>query len=317
MAVALSVVIPVHNEEANVLPMVRRLRRALAPLRVPCEFLFVDDGSTDGTVARLLEIRRREPRVRVLRLSRRFGHQAALTAGLAHANGRVVVLMDGDLQDPPEVVPRLAEPVLAGECDVAYAVRRSRRESLPVRALYAGFYRLLRWLADIEIPTDAGDFCALSHRAVEALNALPERTRFLRGLRAWVGFRQLAVPYDRAARAGGRSKYSPGRLVRLAVDGVTSFSYAPLRLGTIAGLVTALAGLAYAAFIVAGRLAGSYAQIPGWSTVVAAVLVLGGVQLIMLGVIGEYLGRLFEEVKGRPAYIVAERIGFDDADHPQ
>lgn len=303
-AVDLSVVVPVHDEAANLAPLLGRLVAALDGLGATFEVVFVDDGSVDASPALLRAFQARDPRVGVLTLSRNFGHQAAVTAGLDRARGRAVVVMDGDLQDPPEVIPALVDRWLHGY-DVAYAVRRSRRESWPKRLGYFAFYRILGAVADLDIPLDSGDFCLMDRRVVRALNALPERARFVRGLRTFVGFRQVGVPYDRAARHLGEPKYTFRALLGLAVDGIVSFSGRPLRLLTCLGIATALLALGLTGWVCLDAFVHRTAP-RGWASVIVAVLFMGSAQMVGLGIVGEYVRLIFLEAKGRPSYIVGE-----------
>jgi dolichol-phosphate mannosyltransferase len=307
-----SVVVPVLNEAANLGELHRRLRAVLEGLDGTFEIVFVDDGSSDGTVDALRELHRRDPHVRAVILSRNFGHQRAVTSGLSYARGRAVIVMDGDLQDPPEVIPRLVAEWAAGH-EVVYAVRRYRPEGVLRRAAYKGFYRLLARIAEIDIPLDTGDFSLVDRRVVDVMNRMPERNRFVRGLRAWVGFRQTGIEYDREARRMGTSKYSPAKLVALAVDGLVSYSYAPLRLVSQLGILTWFCSLIGLAYLIIGRLVGS--NIPaGWTSLIVTVLFLGGIQLLALGILGEYLGRTLEEVKQRPHFVVRGLLGFPHVD---
>ena len=302
--VDLSVVVPVHNEAANLDPLLHRLIATLAALPGTFEVVFVDDGSTDASPSILGRFAGADPRVGVLTLSRNFGHQAAVTAGLDHAAGRAVVVMDGDLQDPPEVVPALVDRWRAG-FDVAYAVRRARKEAWPKRLAYFGFYRLLGAVADLAIPLDSGDFCLMDRKVVAALNALPERARFVRGLRTFVGFRQVGVPYDRAARHEGEPKYTFRALLTLAVDGIISFSGRPLRLLTCMGIGTATLAVALTGWVCFDACVHRTAP-RGWASVIVAVLFMGSMQMIGLGIVGEYVRLIFLETKGRPSYIVGD-----------
>ncbi|GIW70635.1 MAG: glycosyl transferase [Planctomycetota bacterium] len=310
---AVALVIPLYDEERIVAALLERLERLLPMLAVPAEVVVVDDGSTDGTPALLEAAAATRPWLRVVVLSRNFGHQAALTAGMHHTRGEVVALMDGDLQDPPEVVVQMLQRLAEG-FDVVYAVRRERKEHTLKRLCYAAYYRLLRRLAGVTIPLDSGDFCVLRRRVVDAMNALPERRRFLRGLRSWVGFRQVGFPYARAARAGGRSKYTFGKLVRLALDGIFGFSEAPLRWAAYAGAAIALGGCAWGGWLLGERLLVSEgAEVAGWAPLGAVVAVLAGVQLLAVGLLGEYVARIHDEVRGRPPYVVDRLIGFEQA----
>jgi dolichol-phosphate mannosyltransferase len=305
----ISVVIPILNEEATLPTLYARLTNVLALLRLPYELVMVDDGSTDRTPELLRQLRADDPRVKYIRLARNFGHQAALTAGLAHARGQAVVVMDGDLQDPPEVIPGLIERWQEGY-EVVYAIRRHRKEPPTQRLAYALFYRLLSRVASLHIPLDAGDFCLMDRRVVDQLNALPERNRFLRGLRSWIGFRQTGVEYERQARYAGRTKYDFWRLMRLAMDGLVSFSFLPLRIASSIGFLVSVVSMIVAFYYVVLRLSGSR-EPAGFAAIIVAVLFLGGVQLITIGIMGEYVGRIFDEVKNRPVYIVLEEEGFD------
>jgi dolichol-phosphate mannosyltransferase len=315
----LSIVVPCFNE-AKVLPLLAaRLSDTLGKAQLSWEILFVDDGSTDETLRLLCEIAAADSRCKVLSFSRNFGHQSAVCAGLEAASGLAVGVMDSDLQDPPEILLQCWHQVKGG-ADVAYAVRRKRKERIWKRVCYKLFYRILYAFADVVIPMDSGDFCVMSRRAVDMVINLPERNIFMRGLRAWVGFKQVAVEYERPVRAAGESKYSFLRLVRLAADGLFSFSVAPLRLAIYAGLVVMVLSFVYAVFTVAWRIIGfrfmgHVAQdLPGWATLVTGLLFLQGVQLFILGIIGEYIGRIYTETKRRPRYIVHKKIGFDETD---
>lgn len=308
-APVLSVVVPAFNEEATLPELYARLTAVLTSLQTTYELIIVDDGSTDHTSERLRQLRTQDPRVKYVRLARNFGHQAALTAGLAHTRGRAVVVMDADLQDPPELIPELLARWTEGY-EVVYAVRRHRKEPLPKRLAYALFYRLLNRVASMRIPLDAGDFCLMDRRVVDQINALPERNRFLRGLRSWVGYRQTGVEYERQERYAGQPKYGFWQLLRLAVDGLVSFSFLPLRIASTIGFIASGGSLLVGLFYLIVRLTG-FRDPPGFAAIVVSVTFLGGVQLITIGIMGEYVGRIFDEVKNRPVYIAAEEEGFD------
>lgn len=303
----LSVAIPVFNEEAVLPELLRRVRAVLDGVPGgPHELLIVDDGSGDGSVALLEAAAREDARVRVVILSRNFGHQAAFSAALTYATGSAVVLMDGDLQDAPEAIPEFLARFEQGY-DVVYARRVRRKEGLPLRAAYWISYRLIGRLARIELPLDAGDFALLSRRVVNALNALPERQRYLRGLRTWVGFRQIGVDIERHERWAGRPKYRFGRLVQLAFDGILAFSVAPLRAAAVIGAAGMGLSVLFAMYSVYVRLA--LGQSPqGFTALIVAFTFLSGIQLFFMGIIGEYVGRVYEESKGRPTFIVARVI---------
>jgi dolichol-phosphate mannosyltransferase len=303
------VVVPFFNEEESLPALHERLAAALAGEPEQFELLFVDDGSTDSSAGRVTELAHSDPRVKLLRLSRNFGHQLAITAGMDHADGDAVVIMDADLQDPPEAIPRLLERWREGR-EVVYAVRRNRRgETLSKRFLAAAFYKTFRRMARFDVPLDSGDFRLVDRKVVEALVQVRELHRFVRGLTCWVGFSQCAVDYDREPRHAGRTKYPLWKSTRLAWDAITSFSSAPLRWMTAIGLLVSVAGLIQAARVVIDRLLYPGSMERGWATVVALILFLGGVQLVSLGLIGQYIGRIYEESKKRPLYFVKERIG--------
>jgi polyisoprenyl-phosphate glycosyltransferase len=302
----ISVVAPVHNEVGTLVELHRRLTLTLADVDA-YEIVLVDDGSTDGSWATLLELAGRDSRVRLLRLSRNFGHQAALSAGLDAARGDAIVLMDADLQDPPEVIPQLVAKWHEG-FDVVYALR-GQREGEPWLRLTSIrlFYRLLRRISPTGIPENAGDFRLLSRRAADAISAMPERARFLRGMTSWIGYRQTGVPYKRDVRYAGDSKYPPRKLIRLALDGITSFSTAPIKLVTTIGFALVLFCFGVLVWTFYVRLFTSHHP-QGWTSVIAVVLLLGGVQLVSLGVIGQYVARIFDETKQRPLYLVDEVV---------
>ena len=306
----ISIVLPVYNERETLEALWGRLARVLEQTPDDAfEVVFVDDGSDDGSAAILDDLNRRDPRCKVVHLSRNFGHQAALQAGLDAAGGHAVVMMDADLQDPPELLGPLLAKWREGY-EVVYAVRRRRKEGLWKRSAYAFFYRTVKALAEIDVPLDAGDFCLLDRRVVDALVSLPEHNRFLRGLRSWVGFRQAGVEYEREARHAGAPKYTLRKLVRLALSGYVGFSAMPLRLASWLGFVAAATGFGFAVWAVATRLLG-IASPRGWASTLAVVLFVGGVQLVVLGIIGEYLGRVYDEVRHRPLYVVRSRLGIE------
>lgn len=300
----ISVVVPLYDEEENVVELHRRLAAALEPLEVPYELVFVNDGSRDATAPLVDALHGDDPNLVVIHLSRNFGHQPALSAGLDRARGRGIVVMDGDLQDPPEIIPQLVAQWRAGH-DVVYAVRRHRKEGMLKRLGYFSFYRILNAISDLDIPLDSGDFCLMDRKVVEALKRLPERARFVRGLRTFVGFRQTGLAYERAARGRGRPKYSLRALIGLAVDGLVSFSSYPLRLVTYLGIGTAAFAFVLMLWVF-GDAFYHHTAPRGWASTVVVVLFMGAVQLISLGIIGEYVRLIFLEAKERPAYVVAQ-----------
>jgi dolichol-phosphate mannosyltransferase len=298
----LSLVAPVFNEEELIEEFVSRASAAVADYEY--ELLLVNDGSADTTPAILDRLAAADPRVRVIHLSRNFGHQAALTAGLEHAAGDVVAMIDADLQDPPELIPDMVAQWSQGS-DVVYAVRKEREGETAFKLATASwFYKLFDKLAQVDLEPNSGDFRLLDRRALNALLAMTERSRFLRGMTVWVGFTQTAVSYQRGARQAGETKYTLRKMLHFSLDAIASFSHLPLQLATYAGILSA--GVAFIAIpvVIALRITGSY--LPGFGSITIAILLLGGIQLIALGVIGEYVGRIYDEVKHRPLYIVRE-----------
>jgi polyisoprenyl-phosphate glycosyltransferase len=308
----LSVVIPVFNEEETLPALYERLVTVLNDLGEPYEVIFVNDGSRDRSERLLRDFYERDSRFRSIHFSRNFGHQTAITCGLDHARGQAVIAMDGDLQDPPEVLPGMIERWREGY-DVVYAIRQKRKEGIVKRGAYKAFYWLLRRVSYLDIPLDSGDFSLIDRRVIDILRTMPERNRFVRGLRTWIGFRQVGYEYAREARFAGQSKYRLAQLMKLAFDGLVSYSYVPLRVVSNMGLLVSATALGYMGYLLLARVFGG-TPIQGWTSTVVIMLFLGGVQLLSLGVIGEYVGRIFEEVKHRPHYVVRERVGFEAAD---
>lgn len=307
----LSIIVPVKNEERNVAPFLARVQPILDSVAADegWEILFVDDGSTDHTLVALMGAHVRDPRVRVISLSRNFGKEAALSAGLDYARGRAVVPLDVDLQDPPEVLPEMVARWREG-FETVIGVRRCRASDPRLKRWTAGlYYRTHNWLSDNKIPEHAGDFRLLDRKVVDVLRELPERNRFMKGLFAWAGFSQAAVEFDRVEREDGGSRFSYWKLWTLALDGITSSSTAPLRIWSYVGAVVALLAMAYAGFVIL-RTALYGINVPGYASLIVSVLLLGGIQLISLGVLGEYVGRILTETKRRPLYVVRDAIGF-------
>src|SRR5215213_5976398 len=307
---SVAIVIPCYNEEGNLRETHRRVSEAVARAGLGYEIVYVDDGSYDSTPEMLRELQAEDPHVRVVYLSRNFGHQFAVTAGLAHARGDAVAIVDADLQDPPEVVLEMIRRWQEGY-DVVYGVRTDREGETLFKLLTARlFYRLIRWLSETEIPLDTGDFRLLDRKVVDAIVAMPERDRFLRGMVSWAGFRQVGLPYRRAPRFAGQTKYPLSKMVRFAFDGIVSFSVKPLRLSTLMGFVSAGMALFAILYALAMRLF-TQRWVTGWTALIIAILFLGGAQLISLGIIGEYVGRLYGEDKRRPLYLVRQTLGLD------
>jgi dolichol-phosphate mannosyltransferase len=307
----LSVVVPVFNEEVNILAMHERLVAALAEMVAGLEILYVDDGSSDTSWGKISELATRDERVRGIRFARNFGHQAALTAGVDGARGRAVVIIDGDLQDPPEVIPEMVNRWRDG-FEVVYGQRENREgETWFKLVTAAAFYRILRGITHVDIPVDTGDFRLMGPRAVAAFRAMPERNRFIRGLVSWIGFPQTAVRYHRQARQAGETKFPIRKMARFALDGITSFSFFPLRLATWTGFAVSIFAFLYIVVVLVLKATG--VSWLGYTSLMASILFLGGVQLLMIGIMGEYLARIFDEVKRRPLYLVGERTDGDDS----
>ncbi|MGV3587523.1 MAG: glycosyltransferase family 2 protein [Adhaeribacter sp.] len=299
----ISVIIPVYNEASNIMPLHSRLREVLVNLTSNYELIFVNDGSTDTSLSLIRELARQEPRVKYIDFSRNFGHQVAVSAGIDKARGQAIIIMDGDLQDPPELIKDLYAHWQAGY-EVVYTKRRARNgESAAKKITARYFYRLLARITHISIPVDAGDFRIISRKVADALKQMPEKHKFIRGQISWIGFNQTYLEYDRPERAGGESSYTYRKMIRLALDAITSFSNLPLKIATISGfLVSGVAFLLmlytlYSRFVIKD-------YVPGWSSLMLSVLFLGGVQLISIGIIGEYISRLSDNVRNRPLYII-------------
>jgi dolichol-phosphate mannosyltransferase len=313
-----SFILPILNEEDTILETYRRLARVMDGLVGDSEVVLVDDGSNDRSLEMMRDLHQRDPRVRYVSLARNFGHQIAVTAGLAFARGDAVIVLDADLQDPPELIPTMIGQWRAGY-HVVYAKHISRqRESVAKKVFAYVFYRFLRLLTNEDIPADTGDFCLMDRKVVDVLNSLPERGRYLRGLRAWIGFRQTAVPFEREARYAGKVKYTFRKSFSLAMTGIVSFSRVPLRVATYLGLLVALFALVMIGVVIYWRLFHPAAPLIGYTIITAVILFLAAVQLLCLGIIGEYLGRVYEEVKGRPIFTLKEvsgdsPVGFNQA----
>lgn len=309
-----SIIAPIYNESGNLQELYRRVRDTLDNLSEPWELLLVDDGSTDGSRDIIRELAEADPRVRKIIFARNFGHQLAVTAGLDYSRGQAVIIIDADLQDPPEVIPQLIEKWREGY-EVVYAIRKEREgESWFKLATASLFYRIIYRITDVDIPLDTGDFRLLDRKVVDVMKEMRERHRFLRGMSVWVGFRQTGVTYRRAARFSGETKYPIRKMIKFASDAITGYSYFPLQLATYLGFFSAGLSILAIPVVIVTRLAGSQAFF-GQATTLIAVLFLGGVQLISLGILGEYIGRIYDEAKGRPLYIVRETPSDNNAEN--
>lgn len=306
-----TLIIPIYNEEAAIAALYDRVSAVMDRLDAPTELILINDGSRDRSLQLIRELHDRDPRVCYLSLARNFGHQIAVTAGLNYVRGRVIVILDADLQDPPELIPEMIEKWRQGY-QVVYAQRIQRRKEGWFKRLTAYmFYRLLKQLADVDIPTDTGDFCLMDRQVVDLLNAMPERNRYIRGLRSWVGFPQTAVKFERDPRIAGDVKYTFHQSFGLAINGLVSFSKVPLRISTYVGLFAALVAIVMMLLVFYWRITYPASPLTGLTTIVVAIFFLGAVQLLSIGILGEYIGRIYEEVKNRPLYTLSEVAGFE------
>jgi len=307
----LSLILPFHNEATGLRQLFQRLYPVLSGLGLTYEILCIDDGSTDRTFDLLQHERQFDNRIRIIRMARNFGKESALTCGLHLARGRAAITMDSDLQHPPEVIPQLIKKWREG-VEMVYALRNNRDTDGQLRQLFSRvFYMVFRSIADIDIPEGAGDFCLLDRKVVDAVNTLPERNRFMKGLVTWVGFKHDTVPFDVAPRMEGVTHWNFFRLLRFAFDGISGFSTLPLRIWTWGGAIVSFMALAYGIYLTLRTLMFGV-DVPGYASVMVGILLLGGLQLLSLGIIGEYLARVFTEVKARPIYFIAERVGFEE-----
>ncbi|MBD1834682.1 glycosyltransferase family 2 protein [Cyanobacteria bacterium FACHB-472] len=305
-----SLVIPVYNEENTLPELYRRISELMDRLDDQAELILVNDGSKDRSLELLRDLHEKDPRVCYLSLARNFGHQIAVTAGLNYVRGEVIVILDADLQDPPELIPDMVEKWRQGY-HVVYAKRTQRqKESWFKRFTAYVFYRLLKQLADVDIPTDTGDFCLMDRQVVDVLNSMPERDRYIRGMRSWIGFQQTAVYFERHPRFAGEVKYTFSKSLSLAINGLVSFSKVPLRISTYVGLLAAVAAIFMGLLVIYWRIFVPQSPLTGFTIILVAIFFLGAVQLVSIGILGEYIGRIYEEVKGRPLYTLSEVGGF-------
>lgn len=306
-----SIILPSYNEETNINEIYTRIYKTVSNLTEEYEVIFINDGSTDNTEQKIRELHGQNSRVKLINFSRNFGHQTAVTAGLNYAKGEVIALLDSDLQDPPEVLPSFFNKINEGY-DVVYAIRKNRKESSVKKAAYFLFYRLLNVVSNIKIPLDSGDFCVMNRKIVDILNKLPERNRFIRGLRSWVGYKQIGLEYDRDERFSGKSKYNIQKLFKLAFDGIFSFSYAPLQFLTFTGFSFFVLSILGSLMTVYFKLFTKIYIPQGFPTTIIVILFIGGINMLSLGIIGEYIGRIYDEVKRRAPFLIASTVGFDE-----
>jgi len=312
-----SVIVPMFNEEEVLVETCRRLRQVMEVSGESYEIVFINDGSRDRTAEMLREVCLTDPHVKLIDFSRNFGHQTAITAGMDYAAGRCMVIIDGDLQDPPELIPDMIVRWRSGY-DIVYGKRTSREgESFFKKITSKAFYRLLRAVTDVDIPVDTGDFRLIDRSVAEALKQLPERNRYVRGLMSWVGFRQTATEFERSERFAGTTKYPLKKMLKLAMDGIMSFSFKPLKIATWLGSFISAASFVYLITVLLQHLIWPQTTQPGWASLIAAILFFNGITLLMLGIIGEYIGRIYDEVKNRPLYIVRETMNLEERDSPR
>lgn len=312
-----SVIVPMYNEEEVIPETYRRLTKVMDDINESYEIIFINDGSRDNTKAMLSELCKTDKRVKMIDFARNFGHQIAITAGMDYAAGDCMVIIDGDLQDPPELIPDMIEIWRSG-FDVVYGKRKSRHGETFFKKFTAKiFYRLLGKLTDVDIPVDTGDFRLIDRKVCEALKQLPERSRYVRGLMSWVGFKQTAIEFERSERFAGETKYPLKKMLKLAMDGIMSFSYKPLRIASYLGTFLSLASFLYLIFVLLQKLIFPESAQSGWASIIAVSLFFNGIILLMLGIIGEYIGRIYDEAKGRPLYIISELKNMEDRKGPR
>jgi polyisoprenyl-phosphate glycosyltransferase len=307
-----SVIVPVFNEEESLDVLYKRLKGVLKKLKGEYEIILINDGSYDTTPLLLKKLHDKDSNVKVINFSRNFGHQIAVSAGLRYSSGDYIAVLDGDLQDPPEILPKFFKKLDEGY-DAVYAIRKDRKENIIKKAAYIIFYRLLKKIASIDIPLDSGDFSIMNRRVVNAINSLPERNRFVRGLRSWVGFKQIGLEYTREKRYAGKSKYNLRRLFKLAFDGIFSFSYIPLQFMFYLGLISLILSIIGSLVAIYFRyFTTAYNRVPGFATTIILVMFVGGLILFSVGIMGEYIRRIYDEIKARPQFIIESTLGFEE-----
>jgi len=307
---AYSIIIPVYNEEGTLEALYQRLTAVMCSVSDEFEIIFVDDNSKDNSFNIMNDLYEKDDRVKILKFSRNFGHQAAISAGLDHSQGEAVIMMDADLQDPPEVIIKLVKKYKEGY-DVVYARREARKgESMFKLWTASAFYKIINYFADIDIPLNTGDFRLINRKVVDSLKSIPEKNRFLRGLIPWVGYKQIGVDYIRDARHAGSTKFTTRKMMHFAIDGISGFSHVPLKIATMLGFIVSLISFLIVLWVFYFRL--SREPVPGWASLMVTITFIGGIQLISLGIIGEYLARIYDEVKNRPLYLLDKKIGIKD-----
>ena len=307
-----SIIVPVFNEEENLDTLYKRVKDVVVKLKSDHEIILVNDGSFDSTQFILKKLNIKDNNVKIINFSRNFGHQVAVSAGLKYSSGQYVAILDGDLQDPPEILPKFFKKLDEGY-DAVYAIRKNRKENIFKRIAYKSFYRFLKRVSNIDIPLDSGDFCVMNRKVVNAINSLPERNRFVRGLRSWVGFKQIGLDYSRDKRFAGKSKYNLRKLFKLAFDGIFSFSYIPLQFMFYLGLFSLIISILGSIVAIYFRFfTSAYNRVPGFATTIILLMFVGGLILFAVGIMGEYIRRIYDEIKARPQFIIESTIGFEN-----
>ena len=307
-----SIIVPVFNEEENLNTLYKRIKDVLKKLNGEHEIILINDGSYDSTSVLLKKLHDKDSNVKIINFSRNFGHQVAVSAGLKYSSGDYIAILDGDLQDPPEILPKFFKKLEDGY-DAVYAIRKNRKENIFKKISYSLFYRLLKKVSSIDIPLDSGDFSVMNRRVVDAVNSLPERNRFVRGLRSWVGFKQIGLEYTRDKRLAGKSKYNLRKLFKLAFDGIFSFSYIPLQFMFYLGLISLLLSILGSIVAIYFRFfTTAYSRVPGFATTIILVMFVGGLILFSVGIMGEYIRRIYDEIKARPQFIIESTLGFEE-----
>lgn len=312
MDIITSVVVPVYNEEEVIHESYKRLKKVMDSIGEEYELIFINDGSRDKTIESITQIALADKKVKVIDFSRNYGHQTAITAGMDYSVGKCIVVIDADLQDPPEVIPKMIQKWKEGY-EVVYGKRAERKgETFFKKITSAGFYRLLRSMTDVDIPLDTGDFRLIDRKVCDALKSVNERNRYVRGIISWLGFKQTGVEFSRDKRFAGSTKYPLKKMLKLAFDGIASFSYKPLKLASYTGMLFSVLSFLYLIGLLVQKIFFMKSTVPGWTTIVALNLFFNGIVLIILGIIGEYIGRIYDEAKGRPLYVIREKINMDD-----
>lgn len=305
-----SIIIPIYNEEATIPELYRRIDNTLKALKFDFEMIFINDGSKDSSLNLLENLRKKDDRVKILSFSRNFGHQIAISAGIDYANGNAAIIMDGDLQDPPELIPKMLEKHKKGY-EIVYAKRKTRQDTFFKKITASMFYQLINILSDTKIPQEVGDFRLMDRKALDSLKQLKEKSRFIRGLTSWIGFKHTIIEFERDKRFAGQTNYPLNKMIKLAIDSITGFSYKPLKIATYIGFGAAMIGFLGGVYAIILKILEPNSTVLGWTTIVIAIFFMGGIQLMILGIIGEYIGRIYTETQNRPLYIIDKEIGFN------